>query len=203
MKLANDLFAVLGAPCCAGCGRAGGALCDACRGRVPRCGSRAPASGVRVVAPWEYDDAARALVLALKRRGRRACAGPLGDAVAAEARRAGVAATVLTWVPGGRDGVAARGFDHAREIALVAGRALGLPVAGLLERCGPRPRQAGLPAGARRVNPAGAFRARPCAGVVGLVDDVVTTGATAAACARALRAAGAARVEVLAACRAS
>lgn len=201
--MANVLLGALGAPRCAGCGRAGDALCAPCRAGLSRCVSGAPAAGVRVVAPWEYEGAARALVLDLKRRGHRSCAGPLGDALAAEARRAGVAATVMTWVPGGRAGVAARGFDHAAEIARVAGRRLGLPVAALLERRGPRPRQAGLPRGARRANLDGAFSARPCSGVVALVDDVVTTGSTAAACARALRAAGAARVEVLAACRAS
>jgi predicted amidophosphoribosyltransferase len=65
------------------------------------------------------------------------------------------------------------------------------------------PPQTNLTAGERHANVAGAFIAAPA--VAGrhviLVDDVVTTGATVAECARALRAAGARRVGVLAVAR--
>jgi len=68
--------------------------------------------------------------------------------------------------------------------------------------------QVGLSAEQRRKNVAGAFKMLPARaarvkgkGIV-VVDDVITTGATAEACARALKRAGAARVDVLALARA-
>jgi predicted amidophosphoribosyltransferase len=79
---------------------------------------------------------------------------------------------------------------------------LGLPRRSLLVRTGAREDQAGLGRAERFSNLEGAFRARPVSGAVILVDDLVTTGATAGACAGALREAGATSVEVLAACRA-
>jgi len=66
--------------------------------------------------------------------------------------------------------------------------------------------QAGLSNTGRRGNVAAAFRCRPGAPTLAgkrvlLIDDVMTTGATAAACARALKQAGAARVVLLAVAR--
>ena len=79
---------------------------------------------------------------------------------------------------------------------------LGLPAASLLARAGPRPDQSGLTAAQRWANLEGAFRAWPCRARVALVDDLVTTGATAGSCARALLSTGAERVELVAACSA-
>jgi predicted amidophosphoribosyltransferase len=83
----------------------------------------------------------------------------------------------------------------------------GLPVTEALARRVETAAQAGLSAAERRRNVAGAFsavRPAPVAGrVVVLVDDVLTTGATARACARALRDAGARAVHVLTLARAA
>ena len=97
-----------------------------------------------------------------------------------------------------------RGYNQALEIATPLAAALGLPLAPqLCTRVRHTPGQTGLSASARRRNLRGAFAVRgTCAGMrIAIVDDVVTTGSTATALARALLAAGAARVEVWAVAR--
>jgi len=97
-----------------------------------------------------------------------------------------------------------RGFNQAALLAAHLAASGGLPVKPrwLRRHRGTRP-QTELTAGERRANVAGAFVASPrAAGAhVLLIDDVVTTGATAAECARTLRAAGARTVGVLAVAR--
>ena len=123
--------------------------------------------------------------------------------MAGTARHNGLRGSFLTWVPGrGRD-IRARGYDHAAELAGCAARLLGLPTAPLLTRSRPVADQSGLGAADRATNLAGAFAARRSPPDVVLVDDLVTTGATASACAGALRDAGAETVELLSACRKS
>jgi predicted amidophosphoribosyltransferase len=101
---------------------------------------------------------------------------------------------------------ARRGYNQAGEIARFAGEILGLPV---LDRAALRMRateeQAALPASVRRVNVSGAFEAIPGSlpPAVAIVDDVLTTGATADALAAALKRAGCRRVEAWAAARAA
>jgi predicted amidophosphoribosyltransferase len=161
-----------------------------------------PLAGVdRAVAGLEYGGPARDLVLALKLSGTRRAAGPLVDALGRAVVRHGVRGSVIAWVPARRPDVRARGFDHAEVLARGLGRQTGLPVRRLLQRAGAAPDQASLTAIERRSNLAHAFVARPVGERVVLVDDLVTTGATASACTTALRAAGATGVELLAACR--
>lgn len=155
-----------------------------------------------VVVGWPYESGARSLVLDLKLRGDRGAAAPLAAALVHEVAASGLTADAVTWVPGRPADNRRRGLDHAGVIAAEVGRGLGLPVQPLLSRTGERPDQASLGAAERWANLQGAFVATDCPERVALVDDLVTTGATASACARALRAAGASRVEVLAACSA-
>ncbi len=142
-------------------------------------------------------------MLALKLRHLKAAAGPLVDAMVAAARRAGLDDDCLTWVPARPRDRAARGFDHAEVLAREIAARLGLPAVALLDRHGVQLDQSGLDRAARLANLDGAFYAR---GSVPerliLVDDLVTTGATATACAMALKTAGATYVWLLAACRA-
>jgi predicted amidophosphoribosyltransferase len=109
----------------------------------------------------------------------------------------------LTYVPGDHERARERGHVPAARLAEALGVLWDVPVQPLLERASPTPRQAGLPRRDRLTNVRWAFRA---SGIpppdVALVDDVYTTGATAAACARALRRAGARRVEVVCLARA-
>lgn len=145
---------------------------------------------------------ARDLVLALKLRGKRTAADPLAYGVARSIQRGGSEATAITWVPGRKPETRRRGFDHAEAIARELARLVGLPVARMLERTGDRPDQTTLSGSARRQNLKGAFMASSATEKVMLVDDLVTTGSTAEACARALRDRGATYVEVAAPCRA-
>lgn len=94
-----------------------------------------------------------------------------------------------------------RGFNQAALLAKPVSRATGWPVEQLLRRVKNTGAQAGLTRSARRRNVAGAFRVTDAERLRGkrvlLIDDVFTTGATAAAATAALRRAGAARVAVL------
>src|SRR5581483_9462960 len=109
----------------------------------------------------------------------------------------------VTWVPLSARRLAERGFDQARALAEVVGSRLHLPVARLLVRTTDTGSQARRSGPMRRAAMAGAFEsAGQPPPLVLLVDDVLTTGATAAACARTLLDAGASRVRLLTAARA-
>ncbi|MDH5527440.1 MAG: ComF family protein [Nitrospirota bacterium] len=99
-----------------------------------------------------------------------------------------------------------RGFNQSARLAAAVGRRMGLPVAGhLLERTVATASQVGLKRRERLRNVARAFAVCDTDSVAGksvlLVDDVITTGATLSACARALMRAGAVRVNAWAVAR--
>ena len=99
-----------------------------------------------------------------------------------------------------------RGFNQSELLCREISRRTNLPVRNCIRRVKNTGAQAGLTNARRRTNVARAFRAkgrRPLEGMrVLLVDDVMTTGATAAACARALKEAGARHVALLTVARA-
>jgi ComF family protein len=110
---------------------------------------------------------------------------------------------VITWVPLARKRLAERGYDQAKALAVESARLLERPSASLLRRTRATTPQAKRSGAERRRALQGAFVATRAAVPrrVLLVDDVLTTGATVAACAQALQAAGAEQVHVLAATR--
>ena len=94
-----------------------------------------------------------------------------------------------------------RSFNQSELLAREIGRRWNVPVEKAVRRVKPTAPQAGLTNARRRVNVSGAFEPRKSRGMDGarvlLVDDVMTTGATASACARALKHAGASHVALL------
>ena len=138
---------------------------------------------------------------AWKERGRRRLAREAASLVVETLSRPDVAA--LSFVPSDRDRTLERGHRPAEALARELGRAWNLPVAALVKRTRSVERQRGLGLQERRRNVAGVF-ASACASPsrVCLVDDVYTSGATAAAAASALRRGGARRVEVVTLARA-
>jgi ComF family protein len=95
-----------------------------------------------------------------------------------------------------------RGFNQSELLARAIARRRGIPVVAALRRAKATQTQAGLSNTERRRNVAAAFRCgRDARKIMGrrvlLIDDVMTTGATAASCARALKQAGASKVVLL------
>jgi ComF family protein len=110
---------------------------------------------------------------------------------------------VLTWVPLGTRRRRERGYDQAEVLARAVGALTGWPVRALLRRAvetAPQARRTG-PDRRRALRGAFAAAAPLDAARVVLVDDVLTSGATAAECAGVLRRSGAGEVGLLTAAR--
>jgi ComF family protein len=94
-----------------------------------------------------------------------------------------------------------RGFNQSEDLAREVSRHTGVPVLAGLKRRKRTQTQAGLSQSARRRNVVTAFAANPRVVLAGkrllIIDDVFTSGATANACATALKKAGASRVDIL------
>ncbi len=209
---------------CAGCGSprldlGGGGFCAACwegfprfepDATCPRCAlptggatcricAATPPPVTRTVAFGPYEGGLRRLVHALKFEGHDIVAAPAASRLGGTVRRSGIGPLeAVVPVPSTRRRNRERGYDPAALLAAELARRLSLPLVPALRRVGETPPQSTLSAAERRANVAGAFRGRACAAgrSLLLVDDVLTTGATAFAAAEALAAAGALRVSV-------
>jgi ComF family protein len=186
---------------CPGCAATVGAF-GIVDGHCPNCREEgfAFAAALRLGA---YDGLLRQVVLRLKDRRGEGLAELIGERWAKRAPRAFAAVEVdgIVPVPLHFWRRMLRGYNQSAALARGLARGLGLScVRGWLRRVRHTPRQTAQTAAGRRDNVRGAFAVRGGAPVVGrsllLVDDVMTTGATAHEAARALRAAGAARVSV-------
>lgn len=188
----------LGPPWCAAChapfdqDRGDNALCARCMEQPPG------HDGVR--AAVAYGDVARRLAVRLKHGGRTGIAVLIGRLMQ---RHADVADAMLVPVPLHRWRIWGRGFNQAALIARAIGQAQGMEIApDALIRVKRTPMLGGLGRQARAKALSGAIRVNSGVRVKGrtimLVDDVHTSGATAEACTRALKRAGASRVIILA-----
>jgi ComF family protein len=203
------------------CGRCAAALPPAIADgeRCADCRIDPPSFGAAIaLGDYRAQPAIRDWILALKHGGRRDLARTLGRALAARfaehlSRRENPALgpPILVPVPLHWTRRLERGYDQARLVAEAAADAEGLEVVPALSRSRPTAIQGSIGAPSRRANVAGAFAARKLLGrgarkIAGrdawLVDDVVTSGATASECSRALKRLGAARVSLLALARA-
>jgi ComF family protein len=194
-------------------GRADAQFGDAC---CPECSSEAPAFEL-AVSFGAYTGALRQLVHLLKYERVRAAAPLLGRFAAQACLQLegdiDVAELLMIPVPAHKVRMRSRGFNQAELIARAAqrgieeaiGRKLTLEVTALL-RVRFAESQVALTSEERRAQIRGAFKVTARDRVKGreilLVDDVLTTGATAAECARELRQAGAAKVWVVTPARA-
>jgi predicted amidophosphoribosyltransferase len=202
---------------CPGCGNEGPPICAAC---LPGLDARLDVpAGVPIGLPSEvpppllqlewcapFSGLIRDALHQLKYAGEKRLAGPLGGAIARRWRRVGAGGDLLVNVPVHAGRARSRGYDQAELIARATAGELGLPFAPILERARATIAQFDLDRSTRATNVEGAFRLRPMAKRaqgdraeprplagrwVILIDDVVTTGATLAACAAPLLAAGA------------
>lgn len=192
---------------CGGCGAASTAWCSRCAAALAQ-PPRAVRSTVDVGAPCfalgSYAGPHRAAVVAAKERGRRDLAGPLGRALAGAVtalRESGdldpaeLAPLVLVPAPSRRRAARRRGGDPVVRLCAAAAAALApeaVTVARVLTVDGRVRDSVGLTAAQRAENLAGRIAVRPRSprGPVVLIDDVLTTGTTAAESVAALRSAG-------------
>lgn len=211
---------VLLPPTCAACGAQGWPLCSACTAEVgvvtppwcERCGRPweeplrscrdCPPPAIDVSrAPFRYEGPVARAVRGMKFSGWHALgshfAGAMAE-VACDLRPV----DAVTWVPLSRRRLRRRGFDQAEVLARAVGQRLDLPVVRFLVRTRDTQAQARKGGAERRRALDGAFAVSgdPPPRVI-LVDDVLTTGATASVCAVVLRRAGAKRVALLTAAR--
>jgi predicted amidophosphoribosyltransferase len=216
VKVVGSVLELLLPSRCAGCGRCDGAEFRL-RGLCPQCVAAVRQSlpvtweiavpGTRNAIPsfaaGAYDGVIRAALLDYKERGRLCLRRELGGSLAVSVFAAvsgDDSLVVLVPVPSATATRRARGHDPVGAMAAIAARylratGLEVEVRSLLRQSRAVADQSGLDVGARRANLGGALVVRRPTLVQGrrvvIVDDIVTTGATAAEAARALLHAGA------------
>jgi len=188
-------------PCCPCCAeplpseKADGSLCGACGSKTP------PFS--RIIAPWRYAAPLDNLIHGLKFHQKLAAGRLLGELLA-EQIPPGPRPTLLVPVPRHPRQLRKSGFNHCSEISLFLSRASGIPWSPwLLKKTRETAAQHSLSRKERLDNLRGCFVFDNSGGHrhLAVIDDIVTTGATAREAARAMKAAGVEKVEIWAIAR--
>lgn len=203
MKLREMVLDLLFPPKCPFCGKVTERVgaCPACELALPWTRDaetvRTGPGTLRCAAPLWYEGLARDGILRLKFGNCAGAAEPLGELVArCAAEEFGGEFDTVTWVPVSRKRLKQRGYDQAELLARSACRQWDTVPVALLRKTVDNRAQSGLQdAAQRRANVLGVYELAAGAEVTGrrilLVDDVCTTGATLAECARVLRDGGA------------
>ena len=151
---------------------------------------------------WYYKDDVRGSLLRYKFGGRRSYAPAYGRLLAMKLQRMGWdELDCITWIPISHRRRFRRGFDQSELIARVVAAELGLPLVAAAKKIRhTKPQSLMGDAAHRRANILGAYRVTDPAHITGkrvlLIDDIITTGATASECARVLLTAGAKEVKL-------
>ncbi len=177
-------------------------LCKVCRVEAPECTvSRQKLPYLDSwVAVWYYEDSVRESLLRYKFHGLRAYAPGYGRLLAMKLQQEHPDGfDILTWVPVSRRRKLKRGFDQVELLAKYVGRELGRKPQKTLRKIRHNRPQSGIADRAhRQSNVLGAYRVVDPDSVAGkrilLLDDIVTSGATAGEAARLLLTAGAKEV---------
>lgn len=189
-------------PTCSKCGHELGPYVEE-EGRCLNC-RNVPLRFDRAIAAAHHRGVARQLALALKFQHRRENALPLGKLLATRLFETDIIEEVQTImpIPLHKQRVRMRGYNQAELIAEELARLTGLPMSNenLYRKINTPPQARGMSAASRRANVKGAFDIHKPEAVekrtVLVIDDVMTTGATASECAATLKNAGAAKVYV-------
>lgn len=177
-------------------------LCRHCRVEAPECAVYSTKFSFldSWTAVWYYEDPVRGSVLRYKFSSARHYADCYGRMLAMRLlERFPEGFDCLTWVPISRLRKFRRGYDQVELLARAVGRELGMEPVRLLQKIRNNRPQSGISGQAeRRANVLGVYRLKASADVenkkILLLDDVITTGATAGECARVLLTGGASEV---------
>ena len=176
-------------------------LCRECRVDQPeyRYGKKKVPHTADLTAVWMYEGQVRQSLHRYKFGGARHYAEAYGRLLAMRILRDLPEAEVITWVPVSRKRKRERGYDQVELLAEAVSAELSIPCEALLEKFRDNRANSGLKTPAeRRANVLGVYKVPEGADIRGkrvlLLDDIVTTGATASECARVLLTAGAKEV---------
>jgi ComF family protein len=199
-KIAGIIFPYI--PVCAVCGAEKGVtnyLCKRCENELEELKAGEPSTGgFAAFSLYKYDGAVKSIITGYKYGGKKYLGRFFGGDMAKKLGDIPCKLSYVCNVPLHEKRRKQRGFDQAEELAKGIAQAAGIPYIAALRRIRNTKTQTKLSETQRALNIKGAFEAaETVTGNVLLVDDVLTTGATAGECVSVLMEAGAKDVYVM------